>query len=471
MHAVGYFSESRPSEQACSLSDQNDAFLDTCRQQGYEPTASFLDTALDGDRPGFEQLLNYLGRPDRGFIVVVVMAFAHLGAAQIEAARTYYQLIARGAKVVSIKEGPLDEARLLELWAAASPTDAMRERVRNAMRRRAVSGQVLGRPAYGYRVGPDRRLELVEEEAVVVRHIFSLYLQEGLGVRRIAKRLNEDGFQTRRRANWSMVTIRDILRNRVYLGTYARFGVRVPGSHPAIVSEEDFRKVQQGLERRRTVAAPATRSNYLLSGLAHCDACGNRMIGVSRRQQWTRGNGETVKQTYRYYQCESRTNQSMCDYHTRRADELEAEVVAHVTGAEPGARRPSVISAGNADAVAAETATATARVRGRLRLLDRRLSEQLTRAAAGQLSRDRLRAIADSLVAEHQDAEEELRGHHDRASLQVSAIARRQHQERQVERIRGEWSRLSFAARQAMVRDLVEKVVVSDDEVTTVLRP
>ena len=29
---------------------------------------------------------------------------------------------------------------------------------------------------------------------------------------------------------------------------------------------------------------------------------------------------------YRYYQCESRTNRSLCDYHTRRAVELEEEV-------------------------------------------------------------------------------------------------------------------------------------------------
>ena len=45
------------------------------------------------------------------------------------------------------------------------------------MRRKAVKGEVLGRPPYGYKVGNRRRLELIPEEAVVVRYIFRLYLQ------------------------------------------------------------------------------------------------------------------------------------------------------------------------------------------------------------------------------------------------------------------------------------------------------
>ena len=57
------------------------------------------------------------------------------------------------------------------------------------MRRKAVRGEVLGRPPYGYRVGPRRKLELISEEALVVRYIFRLYLQDGLGIRRIAGQL------------------------------------------------------------------------------------------------------------------------------------------------------------------------------------------------------------------------------------------------------------------------------------------
>ena len=123
-----------------------------------------------------------------------------------------------------------------------------------------------------------------------------------------------------------MVSIRDILRNRAYLGTYSRFGVRVPGSHPSLVSTDDFRIVQDRLNARRTSYAPRVASQFLLSGIAHCGYCGNKLIGVSRKQSWKRQSGEKVSNSYRYYQCESRTNQSVCSYHTRRADDLEAQV-------------------------------------------------------------------------------------------------------------------------------------------------
>jgi len=49
-------------------------------------------------------------------------------------------------------------------------------------------------------------------------------------------------------------------------------------------------------------------------------------LGVSRRQQWTTKAGEKKTGSYRYYQCESRTNQSACAYNTQRAAELEARV-------------------------------------------------------------------------------------------------------------------------------------------------
>lgn len=473
MRAVGYFSSNLPSSPSQrshpSLSDQNDAFLDACRVHGYEATASFIDADIRSNRPGLRQMLVFLQRPAPDFCIVVVQAFSHLGASQIDAIRTFYEITELGASVLSLEEGAIDDERIIQFWNDA-PSGHLGKQVREAMRRRAVSGAVLGRPPFGYRVGPDRRLEIVENEAALVRHIFHLYLEENLGVRRIARRLNEEGYRTRRGGNWSMVSIRDILRNRVYVGTYTRFGITVPGSHTPIVTEDQFRAVQARLQDRRTATSKRNPSRYLLSGLAHCGDCGNRMIGVSRKQQWRRGNGDTAEQAYRYYQCESRTNQSVCDYHTRRADDLEAEVVGHIKGHEPGAVHPSVIRAGDEQAVAAGAAQAAARTRGRLRSLDRRLSEQLNRLADNRISRHEFRATANALVRERRRAADELRAQEQRASVHAFEVEQRQYFDRQVERIRTSWDQLSFDARQSTLRELVERVIVRDDGITTVLR-
>ncbi len=246
MRAIGYFSESAPEKGqpgTHSLSAQNDGFLTYCDAHGYEPSAAFLDADLRAARPGFQQLLQYLDEPEKGFVTVVIQGFAYLGGDRIQAARSYFQITARATQVVSLDEGAMDDSNIVSLWTAQQSQSKPGDKVRDAMRKRAVQGKVLGRPPYGYSVGPDGRLEIVEHEAEVVRRIFNLSL-EGLGIRRIAKRLNEEGYRTRRDGRWSMVTIRDLLRNRVYLGTYRRFGVRVPGNHPALVRETDFRAVQ-----------------------------------------------------------------------------------------------------------------------------------------------------------------------------------------------------------------------------------
>ena len=344
MRAIGYFSafpaqKGAPADRS-TLSQQNDDFLAFCAAHGYEPAASFLDSGAKDEPAGLRQLLHYLHEPEKGFLTVVVANFARLGPTPPAAARAYFQITARGAGVTSIADGVLDEARLLRLWTGVQGNGRMGDRVRDAMRRRALQGQVLGRPPYGYRVGPQRRLEIVEDEATLVRYIARLYLDEDLGVRRIAKRLNGEGLRTRRDGPWSMVTIRDLLRNRVYVGTYTRFGARVPGSHPAIIAEKDFRTIQERMDSRRRPAVPVQRGRFLLSGLVICGENGARMIGVTRRQRWARRNGEVVRNTYRYYQSQARTNQSIGGYYTRRAGELEAEIRRHLTGDAPGAVRP-----------------------------------------------------------------------------------------------------------------------------------
>ncbi len=489
MRAIGYFSEfpTRKTSEGLnldlenprqSLSKQNDDFLSYCDTNGIEPAAAFIEALPaagvnrnDTERMGLRQLLDYLDHPEKGFLKVVVATFSHLGVDAMEAVRAYFQITARGAQIVSLTEGELDELTVTTIWRDGNASENAGGRVRDAMRRRAIKGQVLGRPPYGYRIGAERRFEIVEDEAALVRHIFDLYTDEDLGIRRIVKRLNEEGFRTRRGGNWSMVTIRDLLRNRTYVGTYSRFGVRVPGNHPSIITESQFKAVQECMEKRRHPSAPPQPSQFLLSGLVFCGESGTRMIGVTRRQQWKRRDGDVVGNTYRYYQNEARTNQSIGQYYTRRADELEAEVVRHLTDETPGAVRSAILSAGNARGVAAETHVAEERVRSRMRSLDRRLSQKIRAAAEGRLLPEQLRESGQGIVGEYNHAENELISLERRAAAQASDTKRQQHQERQRDRVRTEWSRLSFKEQQILVRDLVESVVVEGDSVRTVLRP
>jgi len=468
MKAIGYFREPLPGTKSESLAAQNKAFLEFCEHHGYDVAVTFVETAdANGRRGGFRQLVEYLRRTDRGFVVVVARSLDAMGADQPEALRRYFQLEGLGAQMAFLA-GPADPmSALVESWTDESERSKMGERVRAAMRRKAVRGEVLGRPPYGYKVGIRRRLELVPEEAVVVRYIFRMYLHESMGIRLIARRLNEESFRTRRGGNWSMVSIRDILRNRVYLGTYSRFGVRVPGSHPALVTPDDFRAVQDRLSARRNNYATRQPTPFLLAGLVRCGHCGNKMIGVSRRQSWKRRSGSEGRASYRYYQCESRTNQSMCDYHTQRADELEERVRTRLAELDGEALRPR---AGDDGAALAEWEQKAERLRNRLRQLDHKIEEQISSASKGRLTREQLHKGSITTAGQQLRLEEELDDIEHRVREHADAGERHRDRQRALAYVLDGWAALPIAEKQSLLRDLLDRIVVHDEDLELVLR-
>jgi len=468
MRAVGYFREAATSGRGESVGRQNRRFLDYCEAQGYEVATTFSEESK-GASAAFAQLIEYLKRPEKGFLIVVTPSTATLADDAVIGTARCLQIERLGAKLQFMDAGGDGDAlsAIVNSWSSARD-DEVREKVRSALRRKAVRGEVLGRPPYGYRVGPRKRLVLVDDEAVVVRYIFRLYLQDGLGIRLIARRLNEEGLRTRRNRPWSMVSIRDILRNRAYLGTYQRLGVRVPGTHPALVSPDDFRRVQERLSDRRTNYSPRTVGSFLLSGLVACASCGNRMIGVSRRQSWTRRrDGSEQVASYRYYQCGSRTNQGICSYNTQRADELEEEVRRRLGGIDP----KQLATAGDDDAVIAQWQAESRRLRDRLQQVDRRLGRQLEAAATAAQGAEKLRAQGLPLAEERLRVEEELRDAEWRAEHYASAAERRRMRNAALDLLVSQWETLSLVERQQLLRELVDQVRVGGGEVSLSLRP
>jgi site-specific DNA recombinase len=460
MRAIGYFRETKER----GLGGQSEAFLAFCKKNGFEAAATFLDGKSDSELSGFRQLMDFVRQQEgQGFLMVVVPDFATLGSGAVEAARRYFQLSSLNVPIISLEDGTEIAGSLVETWAAARTNGTMGDKVKAAMRRKAVKGEALGRPPYGYKVGPKRRLVIVAEEGAVVRYIFRLYIKDGLGIRRIARRLNEEELRTRRGGLWSMVTVRDILRNRAYVGTYSRFGVRVPASHAPLISQDDFQRVQERLDQRKPSGAARQVSPFLLSGISFCGYCGNKMIGVTRKQKWQRGDGSEKTAQYRYYQCESRTNRSLCDYHTRRAEELEHAVHQALIAA-------SLTPNGHSNGNARDPETQLTRLRDRVRRLDKRLEQYLDAAAGGNLNADKLQSAAVAIATEQLQLEDRLLDASRQAQQQASEEERRRGVEKTLRRLREEWDELAFPDKQELLREGVERIIVTDDEVQLVLR-
>ena len=335
MRALGYFRANAPTITAKggkSREEFESEFRQYCRANTHQPMDAFgdLEAPRDGKYPGYDSLLNYIRESGYEFLIAVPDA-THLGGDLESVARAFVSLEEMGCKVACQDKDMPDP--LQNALFTLKPTGSSRTRsdkIRMSMQNRALRGKGLGRPPYGYRNGEDGALEIVKEEASVVELIFRLYTKDQMGMRLIVQHLNERGITTRRGGNWNVVSIRDILKNTVYIGTYMRFGLRMPGSHESIIPRDVFREAQDIVRARRPLGRVSRSEPYLLSGIAFCEYCGNKMMGVTRRQLWRNKDGNRNRATYRYYQCQSRNNQSVCGYHTWREADLEGAVLAQI---------------------------------------------------------------------------------------------------------------------------------------------
>ncbi len=149
---------------------------------------------------------------------------------------------------------------------------------------------------YGYRLA-GRGLEIIPEEAEIVRYIYNAYLN-GQGTADIAHELNELGaIRGRGREGWHPNTVQYILTNVSYTGdmvwqksfatdTIPFRQVRnhgqkpryfVENCHPPIVSREDFQRVQalMALRREQFAGCGPKPGSSVYSKRIVCGECGS----------------------------------------------------------------------------------------------------------------------------------------------------------------------------------------------------
>jgi site-specific DNA recombinase len=201
--------------------------------------------------------------------------------------------------------------------------DTMVDRITKGIKEKASRGEwVGGNPPYGYEVDSDQAtLIKVASEAPVVEGIFRDYIAKRSGAKAIAMDLNSKGYRTRQGKLWTFKSILDILRRPTYAGYIVHHDETHEGHFEAIVSKELFNKVQELLDERGDISRRRTSdSSYLLSGLVRCSTCSGKFAG---------GRAHSGKNTYRYYQCmtRSKSGPTACASERVRADALEAAVI------------------------------------------------------------------------------------------------------------------------------------------------
>lgn len=268
-------------------------------------------SAKNTDRPDYQRMMARVRTGE--FSHLLVWKIDRISRNLLDFAAMYAELKKLGIVFVSKNEqfdtsSAMGEAMLkIILVFAELERNMTSERVSAVMLSRANDGIWNGgKVPFGYAYDKDsKQFSIIEDEAQVVLHIYDLY-ESVKSLTTVAKSLNEKGVRSRTGKPWNPTTIRTMLTNPFYAGTY-RYNYRDESSksftvkdkdewllvldhHPAIVTPERQEIIAAMLQSKQRGWAGAgmtyQRKNiHIFSGLLKCGCCGYTMIASPDRER------------------------------------------------------------------------------------------------------------------------------------------------------------------------------------------
>lgn len=298
----------------------------------YKLVGVYADEGITGTsmskRDGFNRMLQDCrdGKIDR----IVVKSVSRFARNNEECLKTLRELEEIGVTVFFEKENidtkSMNSEFIVSLFGMTAQQESMNisDNMRWSYQQRMQSGEFnTCKPALGYDL-IDGKLVINEEEAVIVRRIFDMFLS-GMGKARIAKILNEEEVGKKFGAEkWHIFSVHYILTNERYMGDAllqkryttttlpfkekVNHGEReqfyVKNSNEAIVSKETFNAVQSLMAKRKERKSIQVGEKHLLNRVVYCAQCGNPLRRIANASQ--------VKWVCRGYS----TNKTDCSAHS-----------------------------------------------------------------------------------------------------------------------------------------------------------
>jgi len=351
-----------------SIGNQKAILLQYAKDHRFPHPVFFVDDGYSGtnyDRPGFQAMLAEMEAGRVG--VCITKDLSRLGRnSSLTGLYINFTFPKHGVRYIAINDNldtidpnstDNDFAGIKNWFNEFFARDTSRK-IRAVQKSKGERGEPLTTHVpYGYVKDPEDRTKwLVDEEAAaVVKRIFTLCM-EGRGPMQIAKLLRAEQVLTptaykRRKGiptpntesadpcQWNTNTVVHILERREYTGCTVNFKTYTNsiwdkkqrdtpiekqavfyGTHPAIIEQEVFAKVQEIRQQRHR--RTKTGKSHMFSGLVYCADCGAKMRYCTTSY---------FEKRQDHFVCANyRSNTGSCSAHFIRAVVLEEMVWAHM---------------------------------------------------------------------------------------------------------------------------------------------
>ena len=337
-----------------SLEAQRDRLTKFAEFEHMEIVREYCDAGKSGKsiagRPEFTQMLQDVSNDRDGVQYILVFKLSRFGRNAADVLNSLQYIQDYGVNLICVEDG-IDSSRdsgKLTITVLSAVAEIERENIlvqtMEGRKQKAREGKWNGGPApFGYKLDKENdSLSIEPQDAEIVRIIFNLYANEGMGIEAICRYLNQHGYQKsklreRDLTHFAKPLVKTILSNPVYIGkiAYGKIvtekvkGTRdqyrrvkadnyllAEGRHEAIIDEELWLSAQM---RRKEASVKWNRTHsleheHILSGLIRCPICGSGLVGTVRRRTDKKTGESKVDFYYRCLHRKKIDGEHNCNY-------------------------------------------------------------------------------------------------------------------------------------------------------------
>ena len=291
------------------------------------------------------------------FDVLLVFMFDRIGRRDDETPFVVEWFVKNGIEVWSVVEGEqrfenhVDKLlNYIRYWQSSGESIKMSIRVRTRMEQLTRDGFFTGgTPPYGYKLCKLGRTNkrgvevqdiiINQSEAEIVKKIYSLFTEGGVGTYNIATYLNQRGIVNGLGKSWKHTSIQSILKNETYTGIikFSRAQSNVL-PHLIIIDRNIFEESLHLQEINKNLTSsrrnPAYKEKVLFGELVYCLCCGKKMTVTQSSKRRAIKDGEVRVYETLSYICKNNSGKCPCGkskrYSCKKIDSLLIGVILDI---------------------------------------------------------------------------------------------------------------------------------------------